>query len=106
MDALLANCFLNEQFKNIRKKPQVLNSVQLNVLGVASMKSIDQILELLQDSKWHPEGEIKNLVSLPEEKIQTIFEFLEENMFISQDKDGGRVKIENLGLQFLDLPSE
>lgn len=88
------------------EKPQVLNSVQLNVLRASSMKSIDQILELLQDSKWHAEGEIKNLISLPEEKIHTIIEFLEENRFISNDKDGDCVKIENLGLQFLDLPSE
>jgi len=70
------------------------------------MRSIDQILELLEDSKWHPKGELKNQVSLPEEKIQTIFEFLEENRFISQDTGGDRVKIENRGLQFLDLPSE
>ena len=70
------------------------------------MKSIDQILELLRDSKWHAKGEITNLVSLPEEKIQSIFAFLEENMFVSNDKKGDCVKIENLGLQFLDLPSE
>ena len=70
------------------------------------MKSIDQILELLQDSKWHAEGEIKDLVSLPEEKIKTIIEFLIEYRFISHNKDGDSVKIENLGLQLLDLPYE
>ena len=88
------------------KKQQVLNSVQLNFSPVTNMKSIDQILELLQDSKWHAEGEIEDLVSLSEEKIQMIIGFLAENRFISHDKGENRVKIENLGMQFLDLPSE
>jgi len=70
------------------------------------MKPLDKILELLQDSQWHSLDEIKARVSLSEDKLKKIVRFLEEQEFISEDKNKGEAKIKPLGLTFLELPSE
>lgn len=70
------------------------------------MKPLDKILELLQDSQWHSLDEIRTQVSLSEDKLKEIIRFLEEQEFISMDKNKMRAKIRPLGLTFLELPSE
>lgn len=68
------------------------------------MKPLDKILELLQDSQWHSLDEIKAQVSLPGDKVKNIIRFLEEQEFISWDKNKGEAKIKPVGLTFLELP--
>ncbi len=70
------------------------------------MKPLDEILELLKDSQWHSLDEIRAQVSLSEDKLKEIIRFLEEQEFISIDKNKMRAKISPLGLTFLELPSE
>jgi transcription initiation factor IIE alpha subunit len=70
------------------------------------MKSIDTILERLQDSQWHSLDELRGRVSLSENQVERIITLLEENEFINLDDEKTRAKIRTSGLRFLKLPLE
>jgi len=69
------------------------------------MKAPDKILELLQDLQWHLVDEIKaKFYFLPEDKLNEVILFLEEQQLIKLDRNKRRAKINPLGLRFLELP--
>lgn len=67
------------------------------------MKYLDRTLEHLCDSQWHSIMSLEKEISLPNEKLNTILFFLQENGFI--EKENEKVRITSLGLRFLELPS-
>lgn len=70
-------------------------------------KTLDKILELLEDSQWHLIDELKaKLLSLSDERLNGIIRFFDEYKFISFNKKENKAKIQPLGLSFLELPSE
>jgi predicted transcriptional regulator len=71
-----------------------------------SMKALDRILELLQDSQPHSLGEIKVQIALSAEKLALILDFLAEHDFIELRDENSEATITPLGLSFLELPSE
>ena len=70
------------------------------------MRTIDTVLEQLQDSQWHSLDELRGRVSLSEDKVKRIITLLEENEFINLDITKARAKIRNPGLRFLELLGE
>ena len=70
------------------------------------MKAPDKLVELLRDSQWHRSAEIKEAVSLPEDKLNVIINFLEDEAFINRDEGKSKMKITPFGLRFLELPTE
>jgi len=71
-----------------------------------AMKAPDKLVELLRDSQWHRSDEIKEAVSLPEDTLNEIINFLEDEAFITLDEGKRKMKIKPLGLRFLELPTE
>jgi len=67
------------------------------------MRSLDKVLELVQDSHWHSFDQIKKETSLPADKLNKVFRFLQEQAFV--DKKNGKLRIKPRGLKFLELPS-
>lgn len=67
------------------------------------MKSIDTVLEQLQDSQWHSLDELKRRVSLSDDTVKRIIALLEENEFVNLDINKARAKIRTPGLRFLEL---
>jgi len=65
------------------------------------MKYLDRALELLRDSQWHSIMSIKKEISLPDEKLNTIISFLQEDGFV--EKKNEKMRITSLGLRFLEL---
>jgi len=65
------------------------------------MKTLDKILEQLQDSQWHSLDEIKKSIYLPSDKLNIMVCFLEKQAFINMKS--GMLKITYLGLKFLHL---
>lgn len=70
-----------------------------------NIKALDEILELLEDSKWHSTDELKAKLLLPSEEIlNEIIRFLETYEFVTFDVKDKKAKIEPLGLSLLQLP--
>jgi len=67
------------------------------------MKHLDEILENLQDKKWHSFDEINKNILLPVETLNSVLSFLQHGAFINKKND--KLKITTLGLKFLDLSS-
>jgi len=67
------------------------------------MKHLDEILENLQDKKWHSFDEISKNILLPVDTLNSVLSFLQQGAFINKKDD--KLKITNLGLKFLDLSS-
>lgn len=63
---------------------------------------IDRILELLQDFRWHSIEEINKETTIPDEKLNQILLFLQEQFLISKENE--KLRITPKGLKFLDLP--
>jgi len=68
------------------------------------MEVLDRILDLLYDSRWHRLDEIKAEFSLPENVVYAFIHFLEGQAFIELDKEKNAVKINPLGVKFIELP--
>jgi len=66
------------------------------------MKCFDNILSILQDSKWHTLDEINDDIHVSPFQFKEIISFLQEISFIKKEKF--ELKITNKGLRFLDLP--
>jgi RIO-like serine/threonine protein kinase len=69
-------------------------------------ETLDEILELLRDSHWHPVKEIEEAIWLPEEKLADILSFFADFDLINYEDGKSRVKIMTPGLSVLRLPSE
>lgn len=57
------------------------------------MSAIDEILEVLNDGKWHDSKQIMEKSGLPEFKIQMILSFLAEYNFVELDKKRQKTKL-------------
>lgn len=60
-----------------------------------------EILELLNDGKWHSVEEIRRKIQLKEHEVQKIVMFLKEYNFILQERTEGTIKIEEAARKFL-----
>jgi len=60
-----------------------------------------EILELLNDGKWHGVEEIRWKMQLKEHEVHKIVTFLEEYNFILLEKTRGAIKIEETARRFL-----
>lgn len=67
------------------------------------MKQLDRILEFLRDFQWHSIEEIKKETSMPDEKLNELLYFLQEQSLINKENE--KVRITPEGLKFLELPS-
>ncbi|MGQ9460195.1 MAG: hypothetical protein ACUVRA_03065 [Candidatus Bathyarchaeaceae archaeon] len=65
------------------------------------MPTINDILELLEDGKWHDLNEIKKKTELHELKVKSLTKFLAQYNLIKLDKDGKRAKLDPLIQDFL-----
>ena len=65
------------------------------------MSAIDEILELLEDGRWHDIKEVMEKSSLQEFKVEMIYGFLAEYSFIDFDKDQRKAKLTPTTLKFL-----
>lgn len=65
------------------------------------MPTIDRIMELLADGKWHNLSEILEKSQLPNSKIKTIISFLTEYKLIRLDEGLQKIKLTSQTLHFL-----
>ena len=66
------------------------------------MPTIDQILLLLMDNKWHNLDEITQKVALPLGKLEKVVGFLSEYNFVRLNQNPAQVKLESHLLTFLN----
>jgi len=67
---------------------------------LATMK-IAEVLEMLEDGRWHTLKEIREKIKLSENKIQQIVEFLKGYGFVLMDEEKGWVKLDETVKEFL-----
>ena len=65
------------------------------------MSTIDKILELLEDGKWHDIKETREKSNLQEFKVEMIYGFLAEYAFIDFNKEQQKAKLTPATLKFL-----
>ena len=63
------------------------------------MRSLDKILQQLQDAQWHSLDDVKESIFLPSDKLNAALCFLEKQSFINMED--GKLKITDLGLKLL-----
>ena len=66
------------------------------------MSTIDDILWLLKDGKWHNLEEITINLALPKTKTDLAVSFLAEYNFIQLNKNNERAKLQPSTLEFLN----
>lgn len=66
------------------------------------MPAIDDILELLEDGKWHNVSEAVKKSRLRESKVEIILGFLAEYKFITLNKEQQKAKLTPTMLKFLE----
>ena len=67
---------------------------------MATMK-IAEVLEMLEDGRWHTLKEIREKIKLSENKIQQIAEFLKGYGFVLMDEEKGWIKLDETVKEFL-----
>ncbi|MCD6431290.1 hypothetical protein J7L33_01105, partial [Candidatus Bathyarchaeota archaeon] len=67
---------------------------------LATMK-IAEVLEMLEDGRWHTLKEIREKIKLSENKIQQIVEFLKGYGFVLMDEEKGWIKLDETVKEFL-----
>ncbi len=65
------------------------------------MPSLDTVLELLRDGKWHRLEDIVKKLELQEDRVKKIAEFLEKYDFIQLDGESKRAKLTTCLQEFL-----
>jgi len=65
------------------------------------LSTIDEILELLEDGKWHDIKEVVEKSNLQEFKVEVIYGFLAEYAFIDFNKEQQKAKLTPTTLKFL-----
>ena len=73
-----------------------------NNLTGAQMSTIDEILGLLKDGKWHDLEEIAEKAALPKVKAEMVVNFLAEYDFIQLNKNDEQVKLKRSILEFFN----
>ena len=57
------------------------------------MPTVDDILKLLEDGRWHDLNEIRKKIELHGLRVKNLTEFLAQYDFIKLDKDGKKAKL-------------
>jgi len=65
------------------------------------LSAIDEILELLEDGKWHDIKEVIKKSNLQEFKVEMIYGFLAEYAFIDFNKEQQKAKLTPTTLKFI-----
>lgn len=65
------------------------------------MSEINELLDLVEDAKWHDLSKVAEKIRLNEFKVDLIASFLAEYEFINLDKEGRRIRIVPSVLRFL-----
>jgi len=65
------------------------------------LSTVDKILELLEDGKWHDIKEIREKSNLQEFTVEMIYGFLAEYAFIDFNKEQQKAKLTPATLKFL-----
>lgn len=58
------------------------------------MPTVDDILRLLEDGRWHDLNEIGKKIELHDLKVKSLTKFLAQYSFIKLDKDGEKAKLD------------
>lgn len=66
------------------------------------MQCIDEILNILGDSRWHKFDDLKQEIQLPADKLNELIRFLQEQELITKDNE--ELRITTKGFKFLELP--
>jgi DNA-binding IclR family transcriptional regulator len=66
------------------------------------MSTIDAILWLLKDGRWHDLEEITKRIALPKLKTELAVSFLAEYDFIQLNKNSRRIKLKPATLEFIE----
>lgn len=66
------------------------------------MSIIDDVLELLEDGRWHDVREAVKKSGLNESKAEAVLGFLAEYNFITLNKEQQKVKLTSTMLKFLE----
>lgn len=65
------------------------------------MSTIDDVIMLLKDGKWHDIQEVTETISLPKPKAEMVISFLSEYDFIQQE-DGKKIRLQASMLEFIE----
>jgi len=57
------------------------------------LPTVDDILKLLEDGRWHDLNEIRKKIELQNLKVKSLTKFLAQYNFIELDKDGKKAKL-------------
>jgi hypothetical protein len=57
------------------------------------LPTVDDILKLLEDGRWHDLNEIRKKIELHDLKVKSLTKFLAQYDFIKLDKDGKKAKL-------------
>jgi len=57
------------------------------------LPTLDDILKLLEDGRWHDLNEIRKKIELQDLKVKSLTKFLAQYDFIMLDKDGKKAKL-------------
>lgn len=66
------------------------------------MLTIDEVIMLLKDGKWHDIQEVTETVELPKPKVEMIISFLEEYDFIQCEESARKIKLQRSMLEFIE----
>ncbi len=66
------------------------------------MSTIDKILWLLKDGKWHDMKEVTEKTALPKDKAEIAVNFLGDYEFIKLNENTKKVKIQHSMLKFIE----
>ena len=58
------------------------------------MPTLDDILKLLEDGRWHDLNEIRKKIELHDLKVKSLTKFLAQYNFIKLDKDGKKARLD------------
>jgi DNA-binding IclR family transcriptional regulator len=58
------------------------------------LPTVDDILKLLEDGRWHDLNEIRKKVELHDLKVKSLTKFLAQYNFIKLDKDGKKAMLD------------
>ena len=66
------------------------------------MSTIDDVIMLLKDGKWHDIQEVTKTVALPKAKAEMVISFLEEYDFIQYEEDTKKIRLQASMLEFIE----
>ena len=73
-----------------------------SILRGQQMSTLDDILQLLKDGKWHNLKEVTEKTALPEHKAEAVFQFLNEYDFIQINENNKKIKLEPPIAKFIE----